>query len=457
MSRVKIFFNCLCRSLFLLGFFSTQALGATSSSSPAPVISNFLSVSDIHFSPYYSCDAKATVCPVVTKLKTAPASAWPSILSQYDVKQPRYNDDTNYVLLKSTLNELKKRAGQQHLQFVLVLGDFLSHDYKKNYQRYTGDTSEKGIENFVDKTMQFISSELSEVFPHTNVYMIVGNNDSYAEHYTSQAVFYKNIGPIWSPLIKDKKTRLAMQKEFMQGGYYAIDLPTQKNLRLIVLNTAYFSSRGVGMNKEAQTELNWLTKQLSLLDKTQRKALIALHIPSLANVSISHDIKLKTLGLWQPQYVEQFLELLNCHASNIMAILQSHLHRDWIQVIQFNGSKAILLTATPSISPVVGNNPGFKIYSYDPERLKIQDYFTYYYPLDQGKWQLEYAFNEAYQADTIMDGIKQLQKRADLFNEYKKFFVLERNIPALENLIYPALICNLHNPSYSDYQHCVKE
>ncbi len=125
-------------------------------------------------------------------------------------------------------------------------------------------------------------------------YSLVGNNDGYTEHYASQAIFYKNIAPIWSALIRDKYHREKMQKEFAQGGYYALNI--QKGLRLIVLNTTYFSTRGTGMDQEAQNELNWLEKQLALLDTTQRKALIILHIPNIPRIRISQNIPLQHLG-----------------------------------------------------------------------------------------------------------------------------------------------------------------
>lgn len=439
---------------------------ATPNFLPTAASVGFVSVTDIHFDPFYTCIRNNKVCPLINKLVAAPAAAWPKILGQFDTQAPRYKEDTNYVLFKSTLNELKKTALQQHSQFVLVLGDFLGHDYKKNYQYYTGDTSEKGLQHFIDKTMQFITKELAAAFPHTNVYMVVGNNDSYAEHYSSQPVFYKNIAPIWSRLIQNKKDREEMQKAFAAGGYYALELSGAKNiqgkLRLIVLNTTFFSTRGVGMDQEAQREFKWLEKQLALLEHTQSKALIALHIPNLAEVSISRDIPAAALGLWQSRYIDQFLHLLKCSAPHIMAILPAHLHVDWGQLLQFNGvANNVVISATPSISPVVGNNPAYKVYYYDPQHYVLKNYFTYYYPLQEGKWKLEYAFNQTYQADckvcTLEQGLKQLSKNTQYLKEYKKFFAVGRESSIFSNLIYPAPVCNLRTANETEYKRCVNK
>lgn len=248
------------------------------------------------------------------------------ILNSYDTQPFRYLEDTNAVLFQSTLKQLKKTAAKQHPQFVLVLGDFLSHDYKKNYQLYSGDHSIAGTQHFIDKTLQFIAAQLAVAFPNIDIYMVVGNNDSYAEHYTSQGIFYKNVAPIWSDLIRDKLKHEKMQTDFAEGGYYALDI--QKEFRLIVLNTTYFSTRGTGMDREAQNELNWLGKQLSLLNKTHRKALIALHIPNISQISISQNIPMAALGLWQLRYIEQFLLLIHTSAGQIAAIFPAHLHMD---------------------------------------------------------------------------------------------------------------------------------
>lgn len=457
LSQLKII-GYFCALIVAALNFSCAAFAATPSFFPATAAS-FVSVADIHFNPFYSCN-KNKVCPLINKLVAAPTVEWPKILGQYDTQAPRYKEDTNYVLLKSTLQQLKKTDREQHAQFVLVLGDFLGHDFKKNYQYYTGDTSEKGVQDFINKILQFLTSELAVTFPNRNVYTVVGNNDGYAEHYTSQAVFYKNIAPIWSTLIQDKKNREKMQKQFTQGGYYALDI--QNGLRLFVLNTTFFSSRGVGMDQQAQRELNWLEKQLALLDATQVKALIALHIPNLPQVSISHDIPIAALGLWQARYIDQFLHLLKCSAPHIMAVLPAHLHMDWAQLLRFNGStNDVVISATPSISPVVGNNPGYKVYYYDPQNYSLKDYLTYYYPLNEGMWKLEYDFNQTYQADckvcTLVHGLKPLQKNIQYLNEYKRFFAVDRKIPVFSNLIYPALVCDLQNPNDVEYSKCIEK
>lgn len=444
----------------IFGALSVVYDGVAATPSCCAPTANFISLADIHFNPFYTCDKRNKACPLINKLRIAPVDRWSAILNSHDTQSPRYQKDTNYVLFKSSLRQLKKTAAEQHPQFVLVLGDFLSHEYKENYQLYSGDHTVEGTQRFIDKTLQFIATQLASAVANIDIYMVMGNNDSYTEHYVSQGIFYKNVAPIWSALIRDKYNRERMQKEFAQAGYYALDI--QKNLRLIVLNTTYFSSRGIGMDREAQNQLNWLEKQLTSLNNTQRKALIALHIPSIPQISISQNIPITALGLWQPRYIEQFLLLLKGSAAHIMAVLPAHLHMDWAQLLQFKGVvNPILITATPSISPIVGNNPGYKVYFYDPQYGFIKDYLTYYYPLEEGKWKLEYGFKQIYQpscpACSIEEGLKQLSKNPSYLKKYKQFFSVNRLSPIFSDLTYPTLVCDLKAANYAEYQRCAEK
>lgn len=126
-------------------------------------------------------------------------------------------------------------------------------------------------------------------------------------------------------------------------------------------------------------------------------------------------------------------------------------------MIQFKDlANTILITATPSISPVVGNNPGYKLYYYALKNSVITDYLTYFYPLGKNKWQLEYDFNQTYQpncqACKLEQGLKQLSKNLLSLKKYQQFFSVNRVSPIFSDLTYPALICDLKIVNYADYK-----
>lgn len=420
----------------------------------------FMTVADIHFNPFYECTESN--CPLINKLQSSPAAKWKKILAQYAKRNPIYNKNTNYILFQSMLGALKKQANDNQVQFIVLLGDLLAHNYKKNYQKYTGDLSLDGIQSFVNKTMQFITSELKNSLPFIDIYTVVGNNDTYSDHYISEPEFYKNIGAIWGKSIKDGKTRLKIERKFTKGGYYALNLSKQKDLRLIVMNTTFFSKKGTGMEIEAQEELDWLRDELAAIHKHHQKAIIALHIP-IGIDAYTSVIGGDTASLWTQHATQQFLYQLKCYTNEVIAIFSGHLHADFFEIITFNEkNKKILLTGTPAISPIFGNNPGFKIYRYSPNTLEIQAYSTYYYPLDakNSEWKLAYDSNKTYQADchscNLLEAMDQIQPSGKLADDYKKFYMLGKNSQPItkENKWIPYYYCAIRNLGAETYNDC---
>ncbi|WP_162920442.1 metallophosphoesterase [Candidatus Fukatsuia symbiotica] len=423
----------------------------------------FITISDLHFNPFYNCDIKNDTCLIIDKLQAAPTSQWKEILERYEQSKQIYNKDTNYFLFHSVLGTLKKRADDTHAQFVLLLGDVLAHDYNKNYIKYTGDTSSIGIQNFVNKTMQFITNELKNRLSSIDVYTVVGNNDTYSDHYTSEAVFYKNIAKIWSQSIKDEKNRIKMENDFSKGGYYSLELSKQKKLRLIVLNTNFFSTLGKGLDIEAKEELNWLHNELSSVHKKNQKAIIALHIP-VGIDAYQSVIQSDVVSLWDPQNTQQFLSQLEYYSNEIIAIFSGHLHTDFFEIIKFNGrTKNIFLTGTPAVSPLFSNNPGFKLYRYSRNTLELQGYSTYYYPLDsiRPEWKLAYDSNKNYKlacrSCNLMKAMDKIKPSGELADSYQKFYMLRKDLQPItkENKWVP-YYCAIRNLTAETYQVCLK-
>lgn len=422
---------------------------------------NFLSISDIHFDPFYSCNTAAATCSIIETLRKAPASDWQTILTSNAKQNQSYGKDTSYSLFASSLEEIKKESAYYHVRFALVLGDFLAHDFKQHYQQYTGDTSSEGLHSFVDKTLQFMVLSLKHNLPNIDIYPVVGNNDGYSEHYVSEPLFYKNSGPIFAQLIHDKIKQTDMVDQFSKNGYYALTIPTQPAIRLIVLNTTLFSQQATGTDAAGQEELSWLHKEVSLLAQRNQKALLALHIP--VGPDIYDTIKQgKTVTFWRTEATKNFLTEMNQYSDHIIAILPGHVHVDWFQIIHTTANKSIIVTATPSISPVIGNNPGFKIYRYAQRSEKIKDYITYYYPLAQQQpWAIEYDFKKIYQPDCqecdLLNGIQNIQASGSLAEHYKKFYALGRDVQPItkNNQWLPYYYCAINHVAIADYEHCI--
>ena len=89
------------------------------------------------------------------------------------------------------------------------------------------------------------------------------------------------------------------------------------------------------------------------------------------------------------------LDILQQSPAPIVGLLVGHTHMDTFQIIDGTmGKPPIPVIFTPSISPIDGNNPGFKILTLSPD-LGLTDFDTYFYPIDHlpNAWQKEYNFN----------------------------------------------------------------
>src|ERR1700719_314951 len=149
------------RRLAVVVVLGTCAGGAVAQTAPAAP-RQFISISDIHFNPYFDPS-------LMTQLEAADVSGWAAIFQSSKIQQPNsYNSDTNYPLFASFLADLKTRAAGA--TFATITGDFLAHDFPQNFQLYSSDKSEQAYRSFVTKTVQFIAAELRAAAPDLTIY-----------------------------------------------------------------------------------------------------------------------------------------------------------------------------------------------------------------------------------------------------------------------------------------------
>ncbi len=359
----------------------------------------FLSLSDIHFDPFTACVGwrKGKTCSVVDKLRAAPASEWRRILSTQDTVQPAFNRDTGYVLLQNSLREAALKAKLYHPDMVLVLGDSLAHEFHFKYKAYSRDTSQAGYRHFVLKTLEFLNIMLRETFPQQDVVMLTGNNDTYSKNYYSEpdGAFFHDAGSLWSSLLLDAAAKQQMQSQFNAAGYYAIDLPHHPQVRLIALNSVLFSKKvsDIRVDVAAQLELNWLHQQLQRAKDHHQQVLLTFHIPPTLNLDLMQRISLfDAHQFFKNDDLLRFQQELSAYYPQIGSIISGHLHYEWQQWFAVGNNRRLLIITVPSISPVFGNDPAFKIFHYTPTAAKVDSVYTYTFPLKMGTdWQESYS------------------------------------------------------------------
>lgn len=379
----------------------------------------FITVTDVHFDPFTTCAKQINnnVCPIVKALRKADASHWSAIFSKEGSKKMvGYGSDSDYLLLLSTLREIHRLNACYHPSFVLFIGDYLTHDFQLKYIQYSGDSSAKGYKAFVKKTIQYLTMVFRHALPQVPIYPVVGNNDSYGGDYRVRpnGAFFRDLSHIWPIFLYSSDNEGSFSRDFSYAGYYAVTLQTNPSARLIVLNSVLFSKHVQGPNvaTAAQAQLSWLQQQLAQAKSLKQPVWLTFHIPTGMDIYKTAMTGINTL-LWNPTYIQAFIKLVNKYSKNIHGIFTSHLHMDGFALF---ANQKVLDSYSPSISPVLGNNPSMKVFRYDAKTFQLNDFVVYYLPVNNPalSWRVLYDFNQHYQPNCqnclLIQGMQQLYK-----------------------------------------------
>lgn len=350
----------------------------------------FLSVSDLHFDPFADPS-------LVAKLEAADVSQWDAIFASSAVTAfSSYGSDVNDPLLRSAIGEMRKQLPSP--AFVLISGDFLAHKFDKTYQQYATDKSPAAYTAFVTKTIAYVASKLRAAFPGVRIYPTLGNNDSDCGDYAiaPDSAFLANFRDVWNPVVGSASFR----RRFPTGGYYHADVPSLKNVRVIALNTNFFSTDyknpcGKPGPDPGLRELEWLDAELLLARLEGKRVWLLFHIPPGMDVYDTMTYggscpSLKSQTFWKDEYEQEYLKITAAHRKTILGSFAGHTHQD-----EFRLASGRFIHITPSVSPIFGNNPAFEIV--DVARSgEISDYTAWHLPNVTLPWSSEYAFGTAY-------------------------------------------------------------
>jgi hypothetical protein len=326
----------------------------------AAAASDVLVLTDIHFNPLAD---KALAEP----LAAAPAEEWPTILDRGNERMSNYSEDSDWKLLRATLDELQT---QKQPNVVLIAGDFLAHDFRKIFDGSVAAHDDAAYRRFVAKTMRFLALELEHAVPRTPILPALGNNDSdcgdYAirpggpYHADTEAIVAGMIGP-------------AAGEDFARSwaalGTYAVDDPTQPRFRVIALNDNYFSTHyrnscgGEGDGNPARATIAWLSRALADAAAVQRKVILLYHIPpgTDAFATARHDAcPVTPAPLLAEPYAGELHALMQRYRDTIVANIAGHLHTDAFRVLRSGDTLFGFVMITPAISPIFGQNPSFR-------------------------------------------------------------------------------------------------
>lgn len=411
--------------------------------------------------PNPATDPKAE--PTVTKPDVAMLTNKFLVLSDVHVDKDLHNTTFGNSSISVTSENLWKKAkakiesvvASEQPKFMVYLGDLPGYD----------DNERKDNTHLMLENLRNLQIGIPILY-------LPGNNDSLEGDYhsftnaTGSTVLTKDADPAnpW-PIINKastviRATNLDFNKEF---GYYSVDLVDKgKKLTIIALNTVIFSNSGShpyigddGFTQQQATnkQMDWFAGKLKNLDTTDR-VMIMMHIPpgtdgyknKYGEATITYN------KMWHPSLVykmknssgtevtyqlqDAFIELISKHKSNIIGMLNGHTHLDGLRRIVNTTPNAApdfvtYSITTPGIAVNHGNNPGFKMFTYNASNFDLLDFKTYYaVPTNtskDGNFQFSdtnfYTFRQAYNVigglTTIKSVLEKSPKDSVVKNMYK--------------------------------------
>ncbi len=436
-----------------------------------------LSVTDIHFNPFHDS-------LVVAELVQTPYTQWDSVFAQINEdKIAIYNQETTPMLFSLLLKSMKQQGQKEGLSAVIFTGDILAHDFNEQYYKYTGQLLEKGKNDFIYKTMAFVSMKLRHTFPNTPIYFSLGNNDSYKGDYAvvdngaflhnTTSLFYKNfINPDADTSIHEDRNN-DFYKTYSSHGYYSMKLPTVNNCRIIGLNTNFFSvnySDTTITHNPGLEEIEWLNKELAVSEKAGERVWLLLHIPPGVNVySTQHNSSpshIKVSLQWQDTYNKRYISLLQRYHKTIAASFAGHTHMDDFRLIynqdSVNKQSLGFIHISPSISPVFGNNPAFQVIEVDANTSNLIETTTHFIDLSEvnPNFKFEYEYTSTYNAVPNMQGLDSLYQRLPYNQEdldsYINFYSSSSKATGITSS-WPWYWCGIGNLTQEDYTTAYKQ
>ncbi|HEX8155462.1 MAG TPA: metallophosphoesterase [Thermoanaerobaculia bacterium] len=350
----------------------------------------FLSVSDIHFDPFADP-------ALIAKLEAADVAEWEAIFASSSVQAfSPYGHDINDPLLRSAVAAMKAQLPSP--AFVVISGDFLAHKFQQTYQQYATDKSQPAYTAFVTKTIAYVAAKFRDAYPGVPVYPTLGNNDSDCGDYAvaPDSVFLANFRDVWKPLVGSR----SFDRRFPTGGYYHADVPALKHVRIIALNTNFFSTNyknpcGKPGPDPALRQLAWLDAELRLARLEGKRVWLLFHIPPGIDVFDTEEYggacpAVKPQTFWKSEYQQRYLAIAAAHRNVILGSFAGHTHQ-----AEFRFASGDFIHITPSVSPVFGNNPAFEVVDVTP-RGELAGYTAHHLPNVALPWSREYSFTEAY-------------------------------------------------------------
>lgn len=451
---------------------ATGSLGAKSPSGGKVLIG-----SDIHFNPM----ADASLVP---ELVRADPTKWESILQRSQPRQfSQYGQDTNWWLLRSSLDQMRKTMPRPAL--FLLPGDLLAHGFPTKFRNATHDTDVQHYREFVAKTVQFLALQVRLRWKDTQIVITPGNNDDDCQDYSILAggAFLTDTAEVARELARGDEQ---VAVNWAALGSYSIQPSTMPGLKVIAVNTVFFSARYQAQDLQsscakvqsdgAERTFAWLGGELQKARQANQKVWLVFHIPpGVDGWASTHpsDGQVPPVGeecvkdivpMWVPSWTAKFEGLLQSYSQTIIANLAGHVHVDNFLASDNAGTSGFVVV-NPPISPIYRQNPAFRVLDFGTGFV-ARDYTTYYLAdltasakQARGKWKKEYEFSKTWNAGVIdTDSLEKIYKRIVSDDSVRQRWLTLYNVSSeaakVAPEIVPGLYCVIEGWSIEAYSKC---
>ena len=309
---------------------------------------SFLHITDIHVDMKYHAGS-ASKCSEFSKLGTLCCRILdiPINGSHSCSKWGDLNNDVPPLLFSSIINWTKNNL---NFDFIINTGDSGSH--KDIDQVFSSDN---------EKSINFVSDVVDNIFPNKPQYNVIGNHDSYwnvDQTFPGYSGFLKRTTKLWQKWVNDTN--------MIDYGYYSVDL--NKYVKIISFNSLYYDTNNffqVNSTKKdikyTNNQINWLKNIFEICKKNNQKVIFLNHIPLYGSESNSY-------------MNDNLSKILYSYNETILLNLNGHSHKDRILLYKINNTFTNYALINPSIY-TDNDFPSFRIYTYENNILNYENYY----------------------------------------------------------------------------------
>ncbi|KAJ6655249.1 hypothetical protein lerEdw1_005593 [Lerista edwardsae] len=447
------FARSLCGLLLLLlsnGLLDLASAAPARASPEAPSsVGQFWHITDLHLDPSYHITQNHTqVCASSKGVNASNPGLFGDVMC-----------DSPYRLIVSALQYMKD-YGQQ-TSFMIWTGDSPPHVPVR-------ELSTKIVIDIIGN----LTSTIRSFFPHLQVFPALGNHDYWPQDQlpVSANEIYNAVGDIWKPWLTDEAVTT-----LKKGGFYTqLFQPstTSQPLRIISLNTIlYYGPNLVTENMtDPANQFEWLEHVLEAAHQNKEMVYVIAHVP------VGYLPYLRNQTAIREHYNERLIDIFRRHSSVIAGQFYGHTHRDSIMVLlDENGKPINSLFVAPAVTPVKDlwevdtNNPGVRIYQYDPLSYSVLDLWQFYLNLTEANlkkesnWKLEYVMTKTYgiedlKPESLYDMTEQLNEpHSKSFKKYYNYYYVSYDEAFFcEEHCRTSQLCAIQYLDHRSYTNCIK-